>query len=164
MIGNGFRAALLAFGLFWSQSGCAQPLPSPLILLGVLPNPSVEGQMIAGRFEHTSCAGSLPGTVSIQQHVVTLTVPVILNPCGVPPPGHVVDAPLGAFPPGVYTLILVTAHADQMFLPQTTQFTVRAGLNPAAVPAASRQFLLLLLLALLGAGALRLTASAGRSP
>ncbi len=157
----GIRVAVLVLGLVCCFDIGAQAIAAPFANLRVVPNPAAAGQPIAARLFGSGCATiPLAESITRQGDVVTLTHEVD-EICGVPPPGGDRDFPIGAFPPGQYTLVYApTSGFGLTYLAESVQFTV----HPSAIPALSMSALTMLCLALLGLGIWRLRATLRHSP
>lgn len=146
----GIRVAVLLLGLLCCHDSAAQAVAAPFTNLRVVPNPASAGQPIAARLFGSGCA-TIPvaQAISVQGNVVTLTHEVD-EICGVPPPGGDWDFPIGAFPPGQYTLVYAptSGFGGLTYLTETVQFAVL----PAGIPAAASAALAILCISLFGIG------------
>jgi hypothetical protein len=152
-----------------------QTLPTPLLStaftvsgfapfenLRALPNPASASAGVAARLLYSCGNGTMTGpqSVVVQGDLVTLRLPVDLEPCfaGLPPPPGDVDFPLGQLPPGHYTVVVLQeVTPNSTVIPALrTALQVQGTAVAQPVPLDARWALIALagLLALVGAAAL----------
>lgn len=73
----------------------------------VVPNPAIAGQPLSLRLTWNGCGGYGQPVVKVSGTIVTVNQ-TYFEICGLPPPGHDVDFPIGSFPAGSYSLAYVS--------------------------------------------------------
>jgi len=149
-----------------------QTLPTPLIStafsvtgfppysnLRLVPNPASATTDAAARLlyncEHGDPNG--PASVTVQGDLITLRLPVALEPCfdGVPPPTADVDFALGQLPPGDYTVVVLQdVSPNSIVIPALSsalQVLGPAATHPVPTNARWALFVLIGVLAIVGA-------------
>lgn len=94
----------------------------------VLPYPAIADQPLSLRLTWNGCGGYSQPVVQIAGTVVTVHQ-TYFEVCGVPPPGHDVDFPIGSFAAGSYTLTYISQSegATDSNPPINVPFAVSGG-------------------------------------